>query len=143
MKIVVSACLLGNNCKYNGGNNYCQQVIDFVKNHEVIALCPEVLGGLSTPRLPSEICKGIVMNCKGISVDKEYRQGARLSTEIAIREGATLAILQPRSPSCGCKQIYDGSFSRKLISGKGIFAQMLNDNGIETIEPEDLESKNN
>ena len=143
MKIVVSACLLGNNCKYNGGNNYCQQVIDFVKNHEVIALCPEVLGSLSTPRLPSEICKGIVMNCKGISVDKEYRQGARLSTEIAIREGATLAILQPRSPSCGCKQIYDGSFSRKLISGKGIFAQMLNDNGIETIEPEDLESKNN
>lgn len=143
MKIVVSACLLGNNCKYNGGNNYCQQVIDFVKNHEVIALCPEVLGGLSTPRLPSEICKGIVMNCKGISVDKEYRQGARLSTEIAIRESATLAILQPRSPSCGCKQIYDGSFSRKLISGKGIFAQMLNDNGIETIEPEDLESKNN
>ena len=143
MKIVVSACLLGNNCKYNGGNNYCQQVIDFVKNHKVIALCPEVLGGLSTPRLPSEICKGIVMNCKGISVDKEYRQGARLSTEIAIREGATLAILQPRSPSCGCKQIYDGSFSRKLISGKGIFAQMLNDNGIETIEPEDLESKNN
>lgn len=143
MKIVVSACLLGNNCKYNGGNNYCQQVIDFVKNHEVIAICPEVLGGLSTPRLPSEICKGIVMNCKGISVDKEYRQGARLSTEIAIREGATLAILQPRSPSCGCKQIYDGYFSRKLISGKGIFAQMLNDNGIETIEPEDLESKNN
>ena len=138
MKIIVSACLLGNNCKYNGGNNRCQKVIDFVKDHEVIPVCPEQIGGLSTPRLPAEICNGKVVNTEGVSVDAEFSKGAEAALKIALEEGATHAILQPRSPSCGCKQVYDGTFSKTLIPGKGVFAQLLADHGIILLEPEDL-----
>lgn len=138
MKIIVSACLLGKDCKYNGGSNRCQGVLDFVKSHEVIPVCPEVLGGLSTPRLPAEIKNGTVTNAEGYSVDAEFRKGAKMALDIALKEGAELAILQPRSPSCGCKQVYDGTFNRTLKSGKGVFAQLLHDNGIKTIEPTDI-----
>lgn len=138
MKIIVSACLLGHNCKYNGGNNRNQDIIDFVRNHEVLALCPELLGGLSTPRQPAEIQNGIVTNVAGESVDTPFRKGAQAALEIAIREKAELAILQPRSPSCGCKQIYDGTFSRRLIKGKSIFAQLLLEHGIPAIEPDEV-----
>lgn len=138
MKIIVSACLLGENCKYNGSNNRCQKVIDFVKSHEVFAVCPEQMGGLSTPRPPAEICNGIVQTAEGLSVDSEFRKGANAAVKVALENGVALAILQPRSPSCGCKQIYDGTFSRKLISGKGVFAEQLAENGIEILEPEDL-----
>lgn len=138
MKIIVSACLLGHNCKYNGGNNRNQDIIDFVRNHEVLALCPELLGGLSTPRQPAEIQNGIVTNVSGESVDTPFRKGAQAALEIAIREKAELAILQPRSPSCGCKQIYDGTFSRRLIKDKGIFAQLLSEHGIPAIEHDEV-----
>ena len=138
MKIIVSACLLGENCKYNGGNNRCQKVIDFVKDHEVIQVCPEQMGGLSTPRLPAEIYNEKVMNTEGVSVDTEFRKGAKAALKITLEEGATLAVLQPRSPSCGCKQVYDGTFSKTLIPGKGVFAQLLADHGIKLMEPEDL-----
>ena len=138
MKIIVSACLLGENCKYNGSNNRCQKVIDFVKGHEFFAVCPEQMGGLSTPRPPAEICNGIVQTVEGLSVDSEFRKGADAALKIALENGATMSILQPRSPSCGCKQIYDGTFSRKLIPGKGVFAELLAENGIEILEPEDL-----
>lgn len=138
MKVIVSACLLGENCKYNGSNNRCQKVIDFVKDHEVIPVCPEQMGGLSTPRLPAEITNGKVMNTEGVSVDAEFCKGAEAALEIALEKEATHAILQPRSPSCGCKQVYDGTFSKTLIPGKGVFAQMLADHGIELLEPNDL-----
>ena len=138
MKIIVSACLLGENCKYNGGNNRCQKVIDFVKDHEVIQVCPEQMGGLSTPRLPAEIYNEKVMNTEGVSVDAQFLKGAKAALKITLEEGATLAVLQPRSPSCGCKQVYDGTFSKTLIPGKGVFAQLLADHGIKLMEPEDL-----
>ena len=138
MKVIVSACLLGENCKYNGGNNRCQKVIDFMKDHEVIPVCPEQMGGLSTPRLPAEISNGKVMNAEGVSVDAEFRKGAEAALEIALEIGATHAILQPRSPSCGCKQVYNGTFSKTLIPGKGVFAQLLADHSIILLEPEDL-----
>lgn len=138
MKIIVSACLLGENCKYNGGNNYCQRVIDFVKDHNVIPVCPEQMVGLSTPRLPAEISNGKVVNTEGVSVDMEYRKGAEAALRIALEERATHAILQPRSPSCGCKQVYDGTFSKTLLPGKGVFAQLLADHGIKLIQPEDI-----
>lgn len=77
MKILVSACLLGKNCKYNGGNNLNQGVLDFIEGHEVIGVCPEQLGGLSTPRLPAEIVDGVVTNKEGVSVDAEFRKGAQ------------------------------------------------------------------
>ena len=130
MKIIVSACLLGHNCKYNGGNNRNQDIIDFVRNHEVLALCPELLGGLSTPRQPAEIQNGIVTNVAGESVDTPFRKGAQAALEIAIREKAELAILQPRSPSCGCKQIYDGTFSGGKKKGNGITAGLFIKHGI-------------
>ncbi len=138
MKVIVSACLLGENCKYNGGNNRCQKVLDFVKDHEIIPVCPEQMGGLSTPRLPAEIYNGEVKNTEGVSVDAEFRKGAEAALKITLKKGATHAILQPRSPSCGCKQVYDGTFSKTLIPGKGVFAQLLADHGIILLEPEDL-----
>ena len=138
MKILVSACLLGQKCKYNGGENSSQKVLDFVEGHEVIPVCPEVSGGLPTPRIPCEIVDGVVTNKNGESKDKEFRSGAEICLKKAIDEKADLAILQSRSPSCGVKQIYDGSFSGKLIDGSGIFASMLSQNGIKVLDVEDI-----
>lgn len=138
MKIMVSACLLGQDCKYNGGNNYSEKVAEYLKGHEVIPVCPEVSGGLPTPRIPCEIVDGVVTNRNGESKDKEFRSGAELCLQKAIEENAELAILQSRSPSCGVKQIYDGSFTGRLVEGMGIFAKMLKDNGIKVLDLEDL-----
>ena len=138
MKIMVSSCLLGENCKYNGSNNYNKNVIEFVKGHEVIAVCPEVLGGLSIPRNPAEIVDGVVMTKENESVDYEFRKGAGVALKQALDGQIDLAILQSRSPSCGIKQIYDGSFSRKLIEGKGVFAEMLSKAGIKLVDVEEL-----
>ena len=135
---MVSACLLGHNCKYNGKNNRNQKVLDFVEGHEVIPACPEVTGGLPTPRVPSEIVDGVVRNRDGIDVDKEFRIGAKLELKKAIQEKVDLVVLQSRSPSCGSKQIYDGTFSKKIINGQGVFATMLSEYGIKIIDAEDL-----
>ena len=138
MKIFVSACLLGENCKYSGGNNYSEKVVDFVKGHEVIAMCPEVEGGLSIPRCPAEIVNGIVTTKEGISVDKEFRDGARKVAEVILQQNVDMAILQSRSPSCGIGKIYDGSFSRTLKDGNGVLAELLIRHGIKVIDVEDL-----
>lgn len=138
MKILVSACLLGQNCKYNGGNNYSQKVMDYVEGHQVIAVCPEVMGGLTTPRTPAEIVDGEVKTKDGKSVDEEFKKGASLALEVALKEKIDCAILQSRSPSCGSKEIYDGTFSKKLIPGLGIFAGLLKSNGISITDVEDL-----
>lgn len=138
MKILVSACLLGKNCKYNGGNNLNQNVLDFIEGHEVIGVCPEQLGGLSTPRLPAEIVEGLVTNKEGISVDAEFRKGAQTALAVALEKKVDLAILQSRSPSCGVKEIYDGSFSGKKIKGQGVFAKLLTVHGIKVLDAEDV-----
>lgn len=138
MTILVSACLLGEKCKYNGGSNYSKKVCDFVKGCEVIPVCPEVLGGLPTPRTPSEIAGGVVRNREGVSVDREFRTGAEKALEIAQNHHAELAILQSRSPSCGVKEIYDGTFSGKKIPGQGVFAGMLLRAGIRVLDAEDV-----
>lgn len=138
MKILVSACLLGKNCKYNGGNNLNQGVLDFVEGHEVIGVCPEQLGGLSTPRLPAEIVDGVVTNKEGVSVDAEFRKGAQAALADALENKVDLAILQSRSPSCGVKEIYDGSFSGKKIKGQGVFAKLLSARGIKVLDAEDV-----
>ena len=138
MKIAVSACLLGENCKYNGGNNYSEKLIEYIKGHEVISICPEVLGGLSIPRETAEIVNGIVSNKDGTSVDKEFRKGAEIALEIVKEQQADLVILQSRSPSCGVNTIYDGSFSGKIIPGQGVFANILQENGIKIIDVADL-----
>lgn len=138
MKILVSACLLGKNCKYNGGNNLNQSVLGFIEGHEVIGVCPEQLGGLSTPRLPAEIVDGVVTNKEGVSVDNEFRKGAQEALAVALENKVDLAILQSRSPSCGVKEIYDGSFSGKKVKGQGVFAKLLSARGIKVLDAEDV-----
>lgn len=138
MKILVSACLLGKNCKYNGGNNLNRSVLDFIEGHEVIGVCPEQLGGLSTPRLQAEIVDGVVTNKEGVSVDAEFRKGAQSALAAALENKVDLAILQSRSPSCGVKEIYDGSFSGKKIKGQGVFAKLLSARGIKVLDAEDI-----
>ena len=137
---MVSACLLGQKCKYNGGDNYSEKVAEYVRGHDVIPVCPEVEGGLPVPRKPCEIVGGIVRNKDGESKDMEYRRGAEICLKKAAEEKVSLAILQSRSPSCGAKQIYDGSFSGKLIEGKGIFASLLVKNGIKVVDVGDIRS---
>lgn len=138
MKIMVSACLLGENCKYSGGNNRDERVLAFLAGHEVVPVCPEVMGGLPTPRPPAEIVKGEVINQLGVSVDREYRLGAQKTLEIAMREKIDLAILQSRSPSCGVKQIYDGTFTGTKIPGQGVCVALLMENGFAVLDREDV-----
>lgn len=138
MKIMVSACLLGQNCKYNGGNNNNEKVKEFVKGHDVIPVCPEVLGGLPTPRPSAEIVEGVIRTKAGTSVDEEFKKGAREALQMAKEHSIDCAILQSRSPSCGVKQVYDGTFSGRLITGMGIFASMLKENGFKVIDVEEL-----
>lgn len=138
MKIAVSACLLGENCKYNGGNNFNEKLAKFLEGHEVVGVCPEVLGGLPTPRLTSEIVDVVVRHKDGTSVDKEFRKGAEESLKIVKDMGAELVILQSRSPSCGVGTIYDGTFSKTLIPGDGIFVQLLKENGIRVMDVKEI-----
>lgn len=139
MKIMVSACLLGENCKYNGGNNYSERVAAFLEGQEVFSVCPEVMGGLPVPRVPSEILDGVVTSQDGRNVDEEFRLGARLALEKAQREKVELVVLQSRSPSCGVKQVYDGTFSGRKVPGQGVFAQLLQKNGFAVVDVEDLQ----
>lgn len=134
MNIIVSACLLGRDCKYNGGNNYNQKIVDFCKGHKVIEVCPEVEGGLPIPRVPAEIVDGVVFNKNGFSVDKEYRAGTKAILDRIKGMKIDMAILQSRSPSCGSKKVYDGTFSGTLIDGQGIFAKEVINMGIKVID---------
>ncbi|MBQ6427796.1 MAG: DUF523 domain-containing protein [Oscillospiraceae bacterium] len=138
MKIMISACLAGENCKYDGGNNRNEKVVSLFAGNDVITFCPEVMGGLPTPRIPSEIRGGIVVNRAGVRVDKEFRRGAEKTLKIAEREQPDLIILQSRSPSCGVKQRYDGTFSGTLINGSGVAAELLIQHGFHVIDVEDL-----
>ena len=138
MRIAVSACLLGENCKYNGGNNYSEKVAEFLKGHEVVPICPEVLGGLPVPRKSAEIVDGTVRHQDGRSVDGEFRKGAQRALEIVTENHVDLVILQSRSPSCGVHAVYDGSFSGKLIPGEGVFAELLRKNKIKVIDVSEL-----
>ncbi len=137
-KIAVSACLLGCDCKYNGGNNRHPGVIEYCRGREVLAVCPEVKAGLPTPRVPMEIVAGRVTDREGI--DHHDAMMAAVTALLAqLREqGVKRAILQSRSPSCGCREIYDGSFSGRKIPGAGVFAAALQEAGIETLDAEDF-----
>ncbi|WP_405729203.1 DUF523 domain-containing protein [Anaerotignum sp.] len=141
MKIAVSACLLGHNCKYSGGNNRSQKVLDYIEGHEVIPVCPEVSGGMPVPRVPVELKDGKAINRDGEDVTEFFQSGVEKTMEKLNGETIDLAILQPRSPSCGCKQIYDGSFTKTLIEGKGMFAQALAAAGIPMMDGDDVPEK--
>ena len=138
MKIMVSACLAGENCKYNGGNNRNKKVEVLYSGNEIIPVCPEVMGGLPTPRTPSEIVQGKVINKDGLIVDREFRRGAETVLKIAELEQPDLIILQSRSPSCGVKQRYDGTFTGTLIDSSGVTAELLMKHGFHVVDVEDL-----
>ena len=139
MKVIVSACLAGDNCKYNGGNNLNQKMMDFLQTHEIIKVCPEVLGSLPTQRPSAEIVNGQVMNTEGKNITKEFSLGAQKAFEIVQQENPDLIILQSRSPSCGIKQIYDGTFSGKKIHGHGLFAELCIKAGYKVLDIEDID----
>ncbi|WP_296645458.1 DUF523 domain-containing protein [Romboutsia sp. 13368] len=146
--ILVSACLLGINCKYNGDNNKNDKVEEYLKDKQFIVVCPEQLGGMSTPREPSEIIKfdgnaviegkTSVINNKRLDVTKKFKQGAQEALKIANLYDCKKAILKEGSPSCGSNCIYDGTFTGKKIPGVGVTAALLRKNGIEVISEKDL-----
>lgn len=129
-KLLVSACLLGENCKYSGGNNYTPAVEALKEKFDVIPVCPEQMGGLSTPRIPAERVGEKVLTREGADVTAEYRKGAEEALAVAKANGVKFAVLQERSPSCGSECVYDGTFSGKLIPGQGVTTQLLEENGI-------------
>lgn len=130
MKLAVSACLLGEPCRYDGKSKPCEAVIRLGEAHTLIPVCPEVMGGLSTPRVPSEVQPdGRVINREGRDVTAEYQKGAAHVLEIMKKEGCDAAILKEKSPACGSGRIYDGSFSGVLTQGDGVCAALLKAHG--------------
>lgn len=136
--ILVSACLLGENCKYSGGNNRREDVCRFLEGKEYISFCPEQAGGLPTPRLPSERRGDRVVSRAGEDVTEAFRLGAERALETCRRQGIDLAILKQGSPSCGTRYVYDGSFSGVKVSGQGVTAELLRAEGIRVISEEDV-----
>ena len=138
MKIIVSACLLGRNCKYNGGNNYNEKVVEFLKGKEVIEVCPEVLAGLGVPRTPIEIVHGVLLDRNGRNVDGPVRAAVAQILEQLRGQDIDCAILKSRSPTCGVRQVYDGTFSGTLTDGAGTLAQALLSAGYTVLDAEDI-----
>ena len=146
---LISACLCGGNCKYNGLNNLNDKCLELLRKGEALLVCPEQLGGLNTPRIPSEtlgnakdiieLNKGKVINKEGKDVTKEFLKGAKEALKIAKEANIKKAILKESSPSCGSNFVYDGSFTGNKIKGKGITAYLLEKEGIEIISEKDLD----
>lgn len=136
--ILVSACLLGSNCKYNGLNNKNDKVLEYIKDKNVIPICPEIMGGLPIPRTPSEIKDNKVITKEGIDVTNNYYKGAEEVLYLAKLFNIKKALLKSKSPSCGKNKIYDGSFTSSIIEGHGITTKLLIENGIEVITEEEL-----
>lgn len=147
--IIVSACLLGENCKYNGGNNESKRLKDLLKDYRIIPVCPEILGGLSTPRKPNEIIGGmgeqvlaglaIVSDKYGEDNTAMFVRGAEETLKTAKKFNVKYAILKEKSPSCGRNYIYNGTFTGELIEGMGVTAQLLEDNGIRVYNENNIE----
>lgn len=142
---LVSACLLGENCKYNGGNNENKAVFDFLQGKSYCAVCPETLGGLPAPRPPVEIQPdGRFVDSQGRDLTDEFLMGAERALDQGLKEARRraepieLAILKAKSPSCGHGKIYDGSFSGRLVDGNGAFADLLDQIGVEVITEKEM-----
>ena len=130
MTILVSACLLGCPCRYDGKSKPNAAVLALMDKHTLIPICPEQMGGLATPRVPAERKDGGVSTEQGGDVTAQYLRGAEQALHLAQLYGCSCAVLKERSPSCGSREIYDGTFSRKLIAGDGVTAELLKANGI-------------
>lgn len=136
-KIGVSACLLGVNCKYNGKHNLSLKVLKAVKGKEVILICPEIMGGLPTPRIPNEIQEnGRILNKDDEDMTHYFQQGAKLALNKLISFGCKQVILKDGSPSCGYKTIYNGQFTKTKISGQGVTTKLLKKHHIQILDIE-------
>ena len=143
MNILVSHCFLGEPCRYNGTGCFDRQIIELHRaGHNLIPVCPELLGGLDVPRSPAELQPdGRVLTRDGEDVTAQYRAGAERAVEIAKENGCTIAILKARSPSCGSGEIYDGTFTRSLKPGWGLAAKLLKEAGLEVMDEEHLQAR--
>jgi uncharacterized protein YbbK (DUF523 family) len=136
--VIVSSCLLGMNTKYDGGNNRDENILALSEQFLFVPLCPEQLGGLSTPRPPSEIINGNVVTIDGIDVTENYLRGAKEALYFAKLYNVQYAILKDGSPSCGSNYIYDGSFSGKKVQGMGVTVKLFKENGIKVFSEHDI-----
>lgn len=137
--LLVSGCLLGKNTKYNGKNNYIPLIEKIKEKYNIIVICPEVMGGLSIPRDPSEISGNKVINNKMKDVTFEYNKGAKIALELAIKNNCKKALLKEKSPSCGVNYIYDGTFSGNIICGMGITTKILVSNNIDVYSENEID----
>ena len=131
--ILVSACLLGHACRYDGKSKPCERVIALKDTYNLIPICPEVMGGLPTPRTPSEICGEYVLMKDGRDVTENYNRGALAALSIAQENACTVAILKEKSPSCGSGLIHNGLFDGGLVEGDGITTRLLKSEGIRVL----------
>lgn len=138
MKILISACLLGFACRYDGKSKPHPKAVKLSETEELYPFCPECMGGLPTPRPPAEIQGDRVVNAEKVDVTAQYRKGAEEALRLCKTLGITKAILKAKSPSCGKGAVYDGSFSKTLREGNGITADLLIANGIEVLTENDL-----
>ena len=139
--VIISACLMGFDCKYSGGNNALPEYIlcKLKEKYRLIPVCPETAGGLPVPRDPSERLGDKVVSCKGKDVTAEFERGAEVAAKLAARCGCKKAILKAQSPSCGSGIIYDGSFTGGKTGGFGVAAEKLRDMGVEILDEENIE----
>lgn len=137
-RILVSACLLGVSCRYDGIGKADKNVLKLMDKYELIPVCPEIMGGLATPRDPAEIIDGRVITKGGRDVTAEYARGAEETLKLAKLYGCKKAILKERSPSCGFAKIYDGTFSHTEVEGNGLTANLLSENDIVVIGESNL-----
>lgn len=138
MRYAISACLMKEKCKYNGGHNGVDELVAFMQDKEYITICPEVLGGLSIPRASCEIVNGRIMNTQNEDCSEAFMHGAERAIDKIKAYQADLVIVQPRSPSCGYGKIYDGTFQGRLIEGNGVFVEKMLEMGINVISVEDF-----
>lgn len=136
--VLVSACLLGVRCRYDGGDAYCRGAVELLGKFDLIPFCPELLGGMPVPRDPVEIAGGRVKTADGEDKTAQFAAGAVKSLELARKFKVGKAFLKSGSPSCGCDFIHDGTFSGKLIAGKGFTAALFIENGIKTFSERDI-----
>ena len=130
VKLLISSCLLGVPCRYDGKSKPAASIELLREKYELIPVCPEQLGGLPTPRTPSERRGDRVVMADGTDVTAEYQKGARTALDLYRREGCIAAVLKERSPSCSSGEIYDGTFTHTVISGDGVTAELLKQSGI-------------
>lgn len=138
--ILISACLLGTPCRYDGKENTLEVLSKLKETFHFLPVCPEVLGGLSTPRPAAEIVNGRVINQLGEDISSFFQKGAELTLKIAKEKNIKFAILKAKSPSCGFGLIYDGSFSKTLILGNGLTAELLSKNGFQIFTEIDFDN---